>query len=241
MAYHSITFGNKNTFDDWHLVPSSRPLFNPPKQKITLMDIPGSDGTLDLSETLTGYPVYNNREGSLEFIVLNDFKEWQNTYSDIMDYIHGRVMNAILEDDPNYYYKGRFSINEWKSDKDHSKITIDYVTEPYKLLKLSSIEDATLAQSFKNIVIDSGTPILKTFQGLIGRKPVCPTFIISTTGGMTIRLKNDELGIDSTKVLNDGTIVVSDFILSGLTENSTMSFWFTGHGTVSIVFRNGRL
>ena len=28
--YHSVVFGEKNTWDDWHLVPSSRPVINPP-------------------------------------------------------------------------------------------------------------------------------------------------------------------------------------------------------------------
>lgn len=28
--YHSITIGEKNTWDDWHLIPTSRPLVNPP-------------------------------------------------------------------------------------------------------------------------------------------------------------------------------------------------------------------
>ena len=65
--YHSITFGSKNTWEDWHLVPTSRPLFLPPKQKKSITDIPGGDGVLDMSEALTGYPVFNNREGSFEF------------------------------------------------------------------------------------------------------------------------------------------------------------------------------
>ena len=27
--YHSITIGDKNTWDDWHLIPATRPLFHP--------------------------------------------------------------------------------------------------------------------------------------------------------------------------------------------------------------------
>lgn len=60
--------------DDWRLVPASRPLFNPPAQKVKTLDIPGGDGVIDLSQALTGYPVYQNRTGSIEFIVMNDFK-----------------------------------------------------------------------------------------------------------------------------------------------------------------------
>ena len=98
--YHSITFGDKNTWDDWHLVPTSRPLFNPPPPKVKTLDIPGGDSLVDLSTSLTGYPVYGNREGSVEFMAENGFRAWQDLYSDIMDYLHGRTMRAILEDDP---------------------------------------------------------------------------------------------------------------------------------------------
>lgn len=97
--YHSITFGEKNTWDDWHLIPTSRPVFNPPPTETHMIKIPGANGVLDLSESLTGYPIYENRTGSIEFIVENGHERWDIAYSDIMDYIHGKQMRAILEDD----------------------------------------------------------------------------------------------------------------------------------------------
>ena len=130
--YHSITFGDKNTWDDWHLVPASRPLFNPPTVKTKIIDIPGANGNLDLSDSLTKYPVYNNREGQIEFIVMNDYWEWYDAYSTIMNYLHGQTMKAILEDDQEWYYIGRFSVNSWKSNKDYSRIVIDYSVKPFK-------------------------------------------------------------------------------------------------------------
>ena len=47
--YHSITIGDKNTWDDWHLIPATRPLFNPPTVKENMVNIPGGDGVLDLT------------------------------------------------------------------------------------------------------------------------------------------------------------------------------------------------
>ena len=139
--YHSITIGGKNTWDDWRLVPASRPVFNPPAQKVKTLEIPGGDGVIDLSQSLTGYPVYQNRTGSIEFIVMNDFKPWHMAYSDIMDYLHGQKLRAVLEDDPEYFYEGRFTVNVWKSEKDWSRITIDYDVGPYKWSVLSSTDD----------------------------------------------------------------------------------------------------
>jgi len=251
--YHSITFGDKNTWDDWQIVPSSRPVFNPPSLKRKLLDIPGADGSIDLSESLTGYPVYENREGSLEFIVMNGYKEWYQAYSDIMDYLHGRTMRAILEDDREYFYEGRFTINEWKSSKDRSQIIIDYNLGPYKWLTHASLDDwewdtfnfytgIIPASKFKNIPV-TDTYESHTFEkGLFGRAPVCPLFIVSTVSGngMYIRFINNRLGIDITKLVQNGTTQIPDFLFLG----DTVTVYFkcvSGTGTVSINFRQGRL
>ena len=130
--YHSITFGDKNTWDDWHLIPKSRPVFNPPAVKTRFVEIPGGNGSLDLTSALLGRASYKNRTGSFEFIVENGFKEWSVLYSEIMAYLHGKRMRAVLEDDPEYYYEGRFAVNEWKSEANWSSIVIDYEVEPYK-------------------------------------------------------------------------------------------------------------
>lgn len=130
--YHSITIGDKNTWDDWHLIPATRPLFNPPTVKENMVNIPGGDGVLDLTASLAGRPTYNNRTGSWTFYVQNGFKDWSTLYSEIMVYLHGQTFKAILEDDPAYFYEGRFSVNQWKSDKDYSQIVINYNVGPIR-------------------------------------------------------------------------------------------------------------
>ena len=216
--YHSITIGGKNTWDDWRLVPASRPVFNPPAQKVKTLEIPGGDGVIDLSQSLTGYPVYQNRTGSIEFIVMNDFKPWHMAYSDIMDYLHGQKLRAVLEDDPEYFYEGRFTVNVWKSEKDWSRITIDYDVGPYKWSVLSSTDDWLW-------------------------DPVCPVFRVSSSDkrGVHIRFINPTLGLDETKLLPDGVIQFPEFVFFG-DLGATLELWCdTGTGSVSVDFRQGRL
>lgn len=171
--YHSITFGDKNTWTDWHLVPSSRPVINPPKPKVQYVDIPGADGSIDLTESLAGRPVFSDREGSLDFIVLNDLNvdnynyNWIEVYTSIMQYLHGRRMKMILEDEPNYYYEGRFDVNNWSSDQNNSTISINYHLSPYKyevtsLITAADLEIGSLGTrgsggSFEIIEIDDTT------------------------------------------------------------------------------------
>ena len=147
-----------NTWNDWHLIPSSRPLINPPSFKSNYIDIPGANGSIDASTTILtyprynldgsiasstiseSYPTYNNRTGSIEFYVMNDYGEWYNRFSEAMDYLHGQKVKIILEDEPDYYYQGRMTVNQWRSEKDWSKIVLDYNVAPFKYEIFSSLE-----------------------------------------------------------------------------------------------------
>lgn len=132
--YHSITYGTMNTWNDWHLIPTSRPVFDPPQVRTNMLDLPGADGSIDLALNLTMVPMFNNRSGAHEFVVMNGYLRWEQTYAMIANYLHGNEMRAVLEDDPEYFYEGSFGISDWKSSKSFSIITIDYTVRPYKKL-----------------------------------------------------------------------------------------------------------
>jgi len=143
-----------NTWDDWHIIASERPVFAPPEPKTYYTDLPGGNGSIDLSESLTGYPIYENREGSFTFKVMNDYEEngkyvyisndtsaWAQRYSKIMEFLHGQRLYAVLSDDPTYFYTGRFSVSGWNSGDTWSEITLDYTLNPFKWNISSSISD----------------------------------------------------------------------------------------------------
>lgn len=176
--YHSITFydgtSKFNTYSTWGLVPETRPSVVPPEPKTKYLDLPAGHGRIDLTESLTGYPVYNDREGEWVFYVLNDYTitdeppggvmitdtidpaggtirtittsaaahssssqpgytNWADRLSDIMNTIQGKKIKAVLDDDPGYYYQGRFYVSDWDSSGEtYSQITISYEVEPFK-------------------------------------------------------------------------------------------------------------
>lgn len=241
--YHSITFGERNTWDDWHLVPSTRPVFNPPAVKTKILEIPGGDGVIDLTESLSGYPVFSNREGTLEFIVMNDYGEWHDRYSEIMTYLHGHSMRAVLEDDPDFYYEGRFSINEWKSEKLFSKIAIDYSLKPYKY-SAKTISQSPFASKYVNLSIPNSTSfrefIFKSTE--YGLAPVNPAFsvVTSTNKGVEARFVNQRLNIDVTQQFADGEYQPPEWVMYG----DEVRFYIRtlgGSGTASFELTPGRL
>lgn len=250
----SITFGDKNTWDDWRLLPVSRPVFAPPEVKTNYVEIPGGNGVLDLSEALTKYPVYKNRTGSFTFRVMNGYLPWQERYSEIMNYLHGRSMRAVLDDDPGYFYQGRFSVDGWASADTWSEITIGYNVNPFKWNLWSSTEPwlwdpfnfetgVIWEDTFSGITVDSPDDWIQySFtKDFFGDVPISPTIKISgaPATGIDIRFVNSYLGIDLTMNFKNGETFAPDFIFYGETESYQM--YFRGTGTVAIDFRVGRL
>lgn len=233
--YHSITLGDKNTWDDWHLIPKSRPLFNPPSVKTNYIEIPGGDGSLDLTTALAGRPVYKNRTGSWEFYVENGFKDWTVLYSEIMTYLHGKKLKAILEDDPDYYYEGRFAVNAWKSDPNWSIITIDYEVGPYKRSLAAAGNDwlwdtfnfeTDVIRSYENLPVSGSLTVVVVGDSM----PVPPT-IVASVAGMTVTYNGD------TYTLNKGSNYISELEI----REGENTFIFGGTGSITILYERGRL
>ena len=236
MMFMKANGSSKHTWNDWKLVPTSRPLFNSPEVKTVQISIPGFDGVLDLTESLTGEIHYENRKGSIEFQVENKDR-WYVVYSDILDYLHGSQMKVILDDDPSYYYVGRFEVNSWKSQPNHSIIVIEYNVEPYKMERFSSLEDwywdsfdfeTGIIREYKDIEVN-GT---LEFQIQCRRKSVVPSFYVSAdVSGLSVSFNGNVYA------LPNGTSRVLNINL----KEGLNILKFTGTGKVSIDYRGGRL
>ena len=135
--YNSDSGGmnGRSTWEHWKLIPTSRPVINPPPFKANFISIPGGNGSIDACTVLTKHPIYEDRSGSIEFQCTRDYGShsgWIRTYELIQNYLHGKLFKVVLYDDPNFYYRGRMTVNSWKSDKDWNTITLDYRFEPFK-------------------------------------------------------------------------------------------------------------
>lgn len=142
--FHSIIFTkngvSKNTWNDFHLIPSSRPDIVIPSRAFKYVDIPGRSGSLDLSEYLTGStPTYSDRSGAFEFVVIREYdgqiidnRSWIERKQELMTFFDGSIMNLKLEDNPSYYYIGRVSIEGWQTGESFSTININYRLKPFK-------------------------------------------------------------------------------------------------------------
>lgn len=149
---HAILFGDGtlqdgqfkglSTYEDFHLIPSSRPTIGMPGVETKFVTIPGRDGTVDLSEFLhSGRPAFGDRSGTFEFVVENDFDPnanpeefWMTIYPKLLNELHGKRLKIVLqEDDPDYYWEGRLTVDSYEADDgNHSKVSISYAVGPFK-------------------------------------------------------------------------------------------------------------
>ena len=163
---HSVKFGDYDSWKDWHLIPKSRPVINPPIERTTFETIPGRQGKIDLSwSVINGLALYDNRTGSMTFYVDTDqWKSWHIAYHTILSQLQGRRVTVILSDDPSFYYSGMCYVDAWNSEERYSTIAIKYDLSPFK----------------RRVEFKESTWIWDTFdfeQGAIGRVDLTQTYL----------------------------------------------------------------
>ena len=237
--FYSITFGDKNSWDEWALMPVREGKIEllPPDVKTEYVEIAGAESDLDMTEVLTGYPTYKNRSGSLKFRFFDNGIPVRARYTKLKNYLHGRAMRAVVEDDPEYYYEGRFAVGklEYARHGNWGDVEISYNVKPYKYELNSTIED-WLWDPFNfetGIIREYGTLTVdgeRTLTIIGSRKPSVPKFIV-TGGAMTMTVGGEEYDLPI------GTTLIPKIVLF----DQEYEFTFTGTGVVAIDFRGGSL
>lgn len=120
----------KHSWTDFHLVPTKRLSIVTPSPSIAMIPIPGSNRNVDMTDLMPGGLRFGRRQGEWEFIVDQDkWDNWSIAKKTLEDYLHGKRLYCVLEDDYNTAYVGRFKIANWESGSDYSSISIAYDLE----------------------------------------------------------------------------------------------------------------
>lgn len=175
-----------HTWKTWGLVPEARPFFPPPQRKKSELDSNGINGKIDISKSLIGIPLYENREASWKFFVTdfldrttniqdsNDANILDNVdnpiqasilqtfpekYTQLLTMLDGREVAIVLDEDPTYFYKGFVDVDTWESPNDDSLngITLRCDVFPYKIKKEMTVLDLIPNRTFgQEITFDPG-------------------------------------------------------------------------------------
>lgn len=229
-----VKFDDIQTYEKWQLILTHTKI-SFPECKVEKIDIPGADGELDFSKSLTGDMKYKNRTITFTFVTTKRYNLWKSLISDIANCLHGQEFERIiLDEDSSFYYKGTAEVNQFKSDKSIGTIVIECDVEPYKYDITSSDEDWLWNPfSFIDGIINETKDLEVNGElevSIIGRRQrVVPKFICENP--FTLIFNEQEYNLPS------GTSYSADIeICEG--ENTLK---FIGNGTVTIEYRGGSL
>lgn len=136
MIDRGISFGNIHSYYDLDLILSSASI-PPAEAKTNYIDIPGGDGSLDLTE-VHGEPKYNDREGCKFTFTMNPSgslsdEAFEAKKTEVSNALNGiKFERIIIDKDPDYYYSGRCRVDDYLSNKRIRQIVVSARLSPYK-------------------------------------------------------------------------------------------------------------
>lgn len=211
-------FGGVHSSRDLHLVQAKVEL-QPAKPKLKLIDIPGADGSKDYSESPAGRVVYSTRKITWTY-KLYPGDDWATKYTEVSNAINGLACQITLDDDPDYYYQGRVTVDKYDSDSILHTITVVATCQPYKFRQTETSVSAALTT----------TQVILTLMN--ERMPVVP--VITLTAAATLTWGSAAISLSA------GTHKILDIQLAE-GENKLRAQTTTGTGTIAIKYREGAL
>lgn len=234
MSYTGVIIDGVNTLEQWGLILLDDLNIGEAKLKSTYVDVPGTDGQLNLSYGMTdGNPTFQNRtisftlfasglrveNGNYVYGSPSDEEAVNLIRTQLQGAYHGREVRVILPDDPNWYFRGVLSVGD-KVKFNSGRIPISLNVFPYRLKNTETEIQVTIPASGE---------ITASF--INAQRRVIPTF--DTTAGVTIQ-----------KGSNSWSIQAGETRLSGLYfDAGTTNLKFIGaSGTqVTVRYQEGRL
>lgn len=190
-----------------------------PEMQTHYVEVEGMDGSLDLTEALSGRPVYKDRTLKLTFDSRSGaYQDYTYLCSKIDSRLHGRRCRIVLDTEPDWYYVGR---GKWSHSKDEygvEKHVYTATVKPYRYYR--DVTERTVAvDGTAEVVIDN----------LMA--PAAPLFSTADTG-LTVAQ-----GSAAYTILPGTDVEIYGItLLEGL---NTLTI--TGTGTVTIRYQEGML
>ena len=222
MFTKGIKFGNIHSFDDLNLILSSTDI-PPATPKETHVDVPGGNGSLDLTEA-HGEVKFKDREGCKFIFTMNPSDDLSNEgyeekKKEVSNALNGKYFEKItLDKDDGYYYSGRCKVDQYLSNKRIRQFVITARLKPYKLKQSETVMKYKLLSTEKTVTM------------MNGRKSIIPK-IICTDDNTKIIFGEIE------KTLSAGTHQILDIQF----KEGANVLKLSGSGTITFVYREGEL
>lgn len=153
---NGISFDGLHSYDDFGMwIAKERPDWGSPLPKTNIVDVPGMDGVLDMTDVNAGGVKYSNRIITLTFAAMVPWSAQEAFKAKLMNALHGKVINRIIADeDPDWFYTGRATVEFRDISSWRLKIIVTVDAFPYAL----AVEPTTVN------LIPSGDPDMETID-----------------------------------------------------------------------------
>lgn len=214
-----------------------------PEPNFNLVDVPGRNGTLDLTSAL-GTVTYKNRNVWFASRMNDTTTRLIQRYSTLANKFHGQRCRMVFDDEPDYYFDGRCTISRDYIDNGAQTIRFDLEADPFKYPVYAANENwlwdpfnfnTGVIRKYANIAV-SGTKVVD----VIGYdQPESPRFVVSLNQGQSsMRMVYGE----DTYYLTNGTNSFPAVTIQSLDVHTDIHrFTFYGYGKVSINIKGGIL
>lgn len=166
-----IYFDSIHSYENLNLVLSGISI-PPAAVKTTFVDIPGADGSIDLTEAL-GEVRYKDRECAFTFTVF-PYEDFEEKKKQISNLLNGKRCKIKLDKDPGYYWIGRCSVKDYASNKNLHQITVGAKVLPYKWKANKTVITAHFCSknlfdgTMRTVAFTTGGRIITGNSGYIG-------------------------------------------------------------------------
>lgn len=190
-----------NTWHDWRCTVTAKSV-PPAEPKTNYVEIDGAHGSLDLSEALTGGPVYGTRTVTASFMCSEGtHREREALLRRIRTALHGRRVKIVEPDDPDHYFLGRVVIKEPVNNLAFMTFSIEAVCDPWRYAVNETNRAATVNGSSVDLVVRNE-----------GDQTLCPVITVAgsvsvTFDGVTTPLKAGSYKVTSLRLAHGPNVI----------------------------------
>lgn len=213
---NACLINGKHTFYDWGLYVGNNAAVEPPTVRTNFIEVPGRNGNIDLTEALSGRPVYGNRVITLQLGGKKPKESQQQFVSKFVNAYHGQRVKIEFDRDRDWYYEGRATIGEIEISNTVVRMTMTIDADPYKYSRIDSLPVLTVDGTASQRVQGSALWVSPEF--------VCSAAMEVAFEGVSYQL-------------NEGSNKLYEILL----KDKEYTLTFTGNGTVQVKYKRGSL
>lgn len=158
-----IKIGDRYCYDDWGAFLAPGWSLSSAEAKTEIVEVPGRDGVIDLSEVLTGEVRYNNRYFRCQLIVPPPRKNWEETRREIEQHCNGKRVKIWTPESDTHHAIGRVSC-DFMINRTHAVMTLTADCEPWLYRNNETVLNICVEHIFEGNLYNDFRRVMPTIE-----------------------------------------------------------------------------